>query len=96
MGGSYDIVTKFFYDIIIKYKKKSVEDKIKCKELKNKKIKIDKEIEKLEVILQPLKEKQNKLLLKRITIEIKEEKIKNKYAYEVKTNKTPNPHYGVC
>jgi hypothetical protein len=42
MGGSYDIVTKFFYDIIIKYKKKSVEDKIKCKELKNKKIKIDK------------------------------------------------------
>jgi len=96
MGVGYDIITEFFYDIIIKYKKKSVEDKIKCKELKDKKIKINKEIEKLEVILQPLQEKQNKLLLRRITIEIQEEKIKNKYAYEVKTNKTPNPHYGVC
>ena len=30
MGVGYDIITEFFYDIIIKYKKKSVEDKIKC------------------------------------------------------------------
>ena len=86
MGGGYNTCTKYFYDLITRYRRnKSDRDKAKLKQLVKRKKEL---VEKLKPILE-----QVKILEVGLTsIEDKEYKILNKYSYEVRVAEL-NPHY---
>jgi len=86
MGGRYNTWTKYFYEFITRYKRnKSEKHKAKLKQLAKRKKELAKE---LKPILEQIRLMESELS----SIYDKENKILNKYSYEVKIAKR-NPHY---
>ena len=86
MGGGYNTWAKYFYEFITRYKRnKSEKHKAKLKQLAKRKKELAKE---LKPILEQIRLMESELS----SIYDKENKILNKYSYEVKIAKR-NPHY---
>ena len=86
MGGGYNTWSKFFYDFITRYRRnKSEKHKAKLKQLAKRKKELAKE-------LKPILEQVRLIESELSNICDKEDKILNKYSYEVKIARR-NPYY---
>ena len=97
MGGGYtivDTITKYFYDLIYRYRRnKSEKHKTKLKQLAKRDKEIAEELKPIQEQLKLLTEKEHKLTKESDSINSAKIKILSKYEYTVRKNRRLNPHY---